>query len=311
MRQNRNERVPLPWTSMAACSAALDELGPRVVVEASLRAAEALEPSLNAWIHLHRAAASAAAEELESQANSRRGPLFGLPISIKDNIAERGFVCSAGSRVYGDFVPEHDATVVRRLRAAGAVILGRSNMHELADGVTSENPHYGAVHNPWRLGFHPGGSSGGSAVSLSSGTVVGSLGGDTGGSVRIPASLCGIVGLKPSRGLVPTDGVVPLTPTLDHLGPMARSVHDTSLLLSVIARHPTPQSSSDGLEAAPPRLEIGVLDASSAICDASVWELFERSLVLMRGLGWSTRAVGLEGFMSGLGLLSAIFARLA
>ena len=154
---------------------------------------------------------------------------------MKDNIWTRGIRTTAGSKILADFVPEFDATVARRLSRAGAILLGKTILHEFAYGITSENPHYGPVHNPWDLERTPGGSSGGSAASLASGIGFASVGTDTGGSIRIPAALCGIVGLKPTFGRVSCHGVVPLARSLDHAGPLARSVADAAILLRAIA----------------------------------------------------------------------------
>jgi aspartyl-tRNA(Asn)/glutamyl-tRNA(Gln) amidotransferase subunit A len=152
------------------------------------------------------------------------GPLSGVPISLKDLIYTRGLRTTGGSKHLANFIPKRDAEIVRRLRAAGAVILGKNTLHEWAFGVTSNNEHYGAVHNPYDTSRIPGGSSGGSAVAVAMGMGEASIGTDTGGSIRIPASLCGVVGLKPTYGAVSLDGVIPLSSTMDHVGPLARSV---------------------------------------------------------------------------------------
>jgi aspartyl-tRNA(Asn)/glutamyl-tRNA(Gln) amidotransferase subunit A len=162
------------------------------------------------------------------------GPLFGIPISLKDNIHTAGIRTTAGSKILRDFVPLHDAPVVTALKKAGAIILGKTNMHEFAYGVTSNNPHYGPVRNPWDQARIAGGSSGGSAAALAAGLCYGSVGTDTGGSIRIPSSLCGVVGLKPGLGRISVQGVVPLSPTLDVVGPLARSAGDAALLFDPI-----------------------------------------------------------------------------
>jgi aspartyl-tRNA(Asn)/glutamyl-tRNA(Gln) amidotransferase subunit A len=169
-----------------------------------------------------------------NNARRDRGPLHGIPISLKDNIYTAEVRTTAGSRVLREFVPLHDAPVVSALKEAGAVLLGKTNMHEFAYGTTSNNPHYGAVRNPWDLSRIAGGSSGGSAAALAAGLCYGSIGTDTGGSIRIPSSLCGVVGLKPGLGRVSTDDVVPLSPTLDFVGPLARNAADAALLLEAI-----------------------------------------------------------------------------
>jgi aspartyl-tRNA(Asn)/glutamyl-tRNA(Gln) amidotransferase subunit A len=163
-----------------------------------------------------------------------RGPLHGVPISLKDNIYTKDIRTTGGSKILKEFVPLHDAPVVTALKKAGAVILGKTNMHEFAYGVTTENPHFGPTRNPWDRERIAGGSSGGSAAALAAGLCYGSIGTDTGGSIRIPASLCGVVGLKPGLGRVNPEDVIPLSPTLDFVGPLARTVEDAALLLDPI-----------------------------------------------------------------------------
>ncbi len=203
---------------------------------------EQLNPKLNAYITITAELALAQAKKAESElfaprgrkSYRDRGPLHGVPISLKDNIYTEGIRTTAGSKILKDFIPQHDAKVVIQLKEAGAVILGKANMHEFAYGVTSNNPHYGPVRNPWDLERIPGGSSGGSAAAVAAGLCYGSIGTDTGGSIRIPASLCGVVGLKPSWGRVSCEGVVPLSPLLDCAGPLARTVRDVAILTAAI-----------------------------------------------------------------------------
>ena len=164
----------------------------------------------------------------------RLGPLLGIPISLKDNIYTAGIRTTAGSKILQDFLPLHDAPVVTALKKAGVIMLGKTNMHEFAYGATCNNPHYGPVRNPWNETQIAGGSSGGSAAALAAGLCYGSIGTDTGGSIRIPASLCGVVGLKPGLGRVSAEDVIPLSPTLDFVGPLARSAEDAALLLEPI-----------------------------------------------------------------------------
>ena len=173
----------------------------------------------------------------ELAAGADRGPLHGIPIALKDLFCTKGVRTTAGSKIYAAFVPEIDAAVVERLRAAGAVMLGKLNMHELAYGITSANPHFGAVRNPWNTAHSPGGSSGGSGAAVATGMVFMAMGSDTGGSIRIPASFCGTVGLKPTYGRVSRYGVLPLGFSLDHVGPLTRSVRDAALTLNAIAGH--------------------------------------------------------------------------
>jgi aspartyl-tRNA(Asn)/glutamyl-tRNA(Gln) amidotransferase subunit A len=175
-----------------------------------------------------------------------RGPLHGIPVALKDLYDTAGIRTTGGSRVFADRVPERDCAVVERLRAAGAVFLGKLNLHEWALGVTNQNPHFGPACNPWDTTRIPGGSSGGSAIAVASGFCYVSPGSDTGGSIRIPASLCGVAGLKPTYGRVSLRGVIPLSWTLDHSGPLARTVGDLALALNAIAGHdPLDPSSSD------------------------------------------------------------------
>jgi len=176
-------------------------------------------------------------EELSGTTRGKRGdrgPLHGIPISLKDNIYTKDIRTTGGSKILREFLPLHDAPVVEALKRAGAVILGKTNMHEFAYGVTTNNPHFGPARNPWNRERIAGGSSGGSAAALAAGLCFGSIGSDTGGSIRIPAALCGVVGLKPGLGRVSADDVIPLSPTLDFMGPLARTVEDTALLLEPI-----------------------------------------------------------------------------
>ncbi|HKI11469.1 MAG TPA: amidase [Candidatus Acidoferrum sp.] len=201
-----------------------------------------LNPRFNAYLTLCEEQALRQASRAESALVAKRrgkgtrdlGPLHGIPISLKDNIYTAGIRTTGGSKILQDFVPLHDAPVVTALKKAGAIILGKTNMHEFAYGATSNNPHYGPVRNPWDETRIAGGSSGGSAAALAAGLCYGSIGTDTGGSIRIPASLCGVVGLKPGLGRVSTEDVIPLSPTLDFVGPLARSVEDAGLLLEPI-----------------------------------------------------------------------------
>ncbi len=192
---------------------------------------------LNAFITVVADHARAEARHAEKQFR-RRGttsPLCGIPVAIKDNFFTRGILTTAGSSILSDFIPETDSDVVRNLKRAGAIVLGKTNMHEFAYGITNENPHYGPARNPWDLDRVTGGSSGGSAAALAMGIGYAATGTDTGGSIRIPSALCGIVGLKPTFGLVSVEGVVPLAKTLDHAGPMARTVTDVCIMLEAIA----------------------------------------------------------------------------
>jgi aspartyl-tRNA(Asn)/glutamyl-tRNA(Gln) amidotransferase subunit A len=213
------------------------KLSPVELVKLLLARIEQLNPQLNAYLTIiaEQALARARSAEREILRGRWRGPLHGIPISLKDNIWTRGVRTTAGSKILSGFVPDQDASVVRRLQRAGAIVLGKTNMHEFAYGVTTNNPHFGPTRNPWDTTRIPGGSSGGSAAAVAAGLCFASVGSDTGGSIRIPAALCGIVGLKPTFGLVSCQGVVPLSPSLDHTGPLARTVADVAVLLGIIA----------------------------------------------------------------------------
>ena len=219
------------------------EISPVELVNAALARIERLNPSINAFVTVlgDRARKKARAAEVEFKRARRAGtakpasPLFGIPISLKDNFLTRGIRTRAGSKILADFIPKEDSEVAARLAGAGAILLGKTNMHEFAYGISNENPHYGAVHNPWALDCISGGSSGGSAAATAAGMCFASVGTDTGGSIRIPAALCGIVGLKPTYGLVSVAGVIPLAQSLDHVGPLARSVADACIMLQAIA----------------------------------------------------------------------------
>ncbi len=207
------------------------------LVTAALASIQRLQPQLNSFLTVTAESALERARlaDAELAAGADRGPLHGIPVAVKDVFSTRGVRTTCGSLLLADHVPDHDAAVVERLRNAGAVLVGKTSMHELAYGITSNNPHYGAVRNPWNTGHVPGGSSGGSGAAVSSGQVFIAMGSDTGGSIRIPAAFCGCVGLKPTTGRVSRYGVLPLDFTLDHMGPLTRSVRDAALCLNVLA----------------------------------------------------------------------------
>ena len=222
------------------------ELSPVEIVDAHLRRIDAIDGALNSFITLLRDESIAAAREAEGAIASGGyiGPLHGLPIGLKDLYYTKGIRTTMGSKIMGEFVPDADAAVTERFHAAGAIVIGKLQMHEFALGATSENPHYGPAHNPWDTGRMTGGSSGGSGSAVASGQCMGALGSDTGGSVRIPASLCGIVGLKPTFGRVSRYGVYPLSWSFDTVGPMTRTVRDAALVLNAIAGHDSRDLSS-------------------------------------------------------------------
>jgi aspartyl-tRNA(Asn)/glutamyl-tRNA(Gln) amidotransferase subunit A len=249
------------------------------------------------------ALAAAAAAEQEIARGHHRGPLHGIPIALKDLVMTRGIRTTCGSRILRDWIPDADAAVASRLAEAGAILLGKLNMHEFAYGPTGVNPHYGTPRNPWDRTRMPGGSSSGSGVAVAAGLAAGALGTDTGGSVRIPAALCGIVGLKPTYGRVSRAGVIPLAWSLDHVGPMTRTVTDAALLLQVLAgRDPADPSTAAvpvpdyrrALEGEVRGLRLGLLkDYFFAHLDAGVRDAVLRGARSLEGLGASVEEVAL------------------
>jgi aspartyl-tRNA(Asn)/glutamyl-tRNA(Gln) amidotransferase subunit A len=213
------------------------KISPVELTKACLNEIERLNPILNVFITVTAEAALTAARQAESEIHQGdwRGPLHGIPIGLKDIIDTAGIRTTAASAVFKDRVPGQDAEVTRRLRTAGTIFLGKQNLHEFAYGGSSIVSHFGDVHNPWNFDHIAGGSSGGSAAAVAAGLGYGAIGTDTAGSVREPASQCGIVGLKPTFGRVSTRGVIPLSPSFDHVGPLSRTVADTTLLFQAIA----------------------------------------------------------------------------
>jgi aspartyl-tRNA(Asn)/glutamyl-tRNA(Gln) amidotransferase subunit A len=207
------------------------------VLDATRERIQKLNPKLNAFITILDDSARREAKHADSLIKQGKylGPLHGIPISFKDLIYVNGVKSTSGSKILADFVPDYDSTVTRKLRKAGAIIVGTNNTHEFACGITNINPHYGSSKNPWDPARMSGGSSGGSAVAVSSGMSLASIGTDTSGSIRVPASLCGIFGLKPTYGRVSKHGVMPLAPSIDHIGPLARSAWDIAAVLQGIA----------------------------------------------------------------------------
>jgi aspartyl-tRNA(Asn)/glutamyl-tRNA(Gln) amidotransferase subunit A len=216
------------------------------LVDTTIEKIEKLNPKLNAFITIIDQSARMEAERADSLIKQGKylGPLHGIPISLKDLIYIKGVKSTSGSKILADFVPDYDSTITRNLREAGAVIIGTNNLHEFASGITGINPHYGSSKNPWDLARMSGGSSGGSAVAVSSGMSLASIGTDTSGSIRVPSSLCGIFGLKPTYGRVSKYGVMPLAPSIDHIGPLARSVWDIAAVLKAVAGYDTRDASS-------------------------------------------------------------------
>lgn len=244
------------------------ELSPREAVERYLTRIEA-HGELNAYITVR------GEEALAEAAAAPPGPLHGVPIAVKDTIDVAGTRTTAGSRILADNVAARDATVVARLRAAGAVILGKLNTHEFAYGATTTSPHFGPARNPYDTERICGGSSGGSGCAAAAGLAAGTLGTDTGGSVRIPACLCGVVGLRPTPGVVPTDGVFPTSWTFDTVGPIARTAEDCALLLEAIAWAPL------RLDVDPRALRIGLVTPLLERADPRIAALVEDAVGLL------------------------------
>jgi aspartyl-tRNA(Asn)/glutamyl-tRNA(Gln) amidotransferase subunit A len=207
------------------------------LTEAALGRIAADNPKLNAFLTVleDSARAQAKAADAELACGTDRGPLHGIPIAVKDVFETRGIRTTCGSVLFKDNVPARNAAVVERLAAAGVVLVGKTGMHELAYGITSNNPHFGTIRNPCDPNRIPGGSSGGSGAAVAADMVFMAMGSDTGGSIRIPASFCGTVGLKPTSGRVSRYGVMPLDFSLDHMGPLTRSARDAALTLQAIA----------------------------------------------------------------------------
>src|SRR5437660_1303275 len=250
--QNSSQTNDLAFLSLTELSELIRsrKVSPVEVTRNILERIERLNPALDAFITVTRDVAMKSAQEaeLEIQQKKWRGPLHGVPIAVKDLFDTAGIKTTAGSAVFKDRVPEQDAEVIRRLKSAGAVLLGKTNMHEFAFGGSSLVTYFGGVHNPWDLDRIAGGSSGGSAAAVAAGLCYGSLGSDTAGSIRNPAAYCGIVGYKPTYGLVSTRGVIPLSWSLDHVGPMTRTVTDAALLLQAIAGYDSEEITSVQME---------------------------------------------------------------
>jgi len=281
------------------------KLSPAELTEAYLDRIEKLNPKINAYVTVtaERARADARRATDEIARGGYRGPLHGIPVALKDLFETAGVRTTAGSKFFADYVPAADSTAAKRLRDAGSVLLGKLNTHEFAYGVTTDNPHFGATRNPWDLSRIPGGSSGGSGAAIAAELATTTLGTDTGGSIRIPASLCGAVGLKPTYGRVSKAGVFPLSYIFDHPGPIARTVEDAAIVLEAIAGY-------DPADAACARVPVesyarelgrGVKGLRVGVprryfydrLDAEVATAIEASLGVLAGLGAEVRDVDL------------------
>jgi len=272
------------------------EISPVDVTEAYLGRIEQTDASLRAYITVTDTLARKAAKKAEAEiaAGKWRGPFHGIPIALKDLVYTKGIRTTGGSKILTDFKPDHDATVWTRLNRAGAVLLGKLNLHEFAYGITSSNPHHGIVRNPYALDRIPGGSSGGSAAAIVARSAAATIGTDTGGSIRIPAAFCGCVGMKPTWSRVSRYGVLPLAYTLDHVGPITRTVRDAAMMLQVIAGVDRNDSTSSrervpdfaaGLERDISDVRVGVIRELNDGLSDDVARSFNTALETLRSLG--------------------------
>lgn len=276
-------------------SSIVEGAGGAARVEAALQRIDALEDRLNAFVFVHPHAAQEAAE------SAGNGPLSGWPIAHKDLFFTAGQPTTAGSDLLRDHVPEHDATVVARLRRAGAVSVGKLATHEFATGITGTVSAFGPTRNPWDTDRIPGGSSCGSAAAVAAGLIRGATATDTGGSIRIPAACCGVVGFKPGYGTVPTAGVIPFSWSLDHVGPIARTVTDARTLLAAMRDH-TPETSP------PAAVRIGVPEQPLHECRPDVADALERMAGDLRRIGHHVATVTLPpGLFDVAPVAAAIF----
>ncbi len=293
------------------------ELSPLELTEAYLARIAELDPRVNAYITVtsERARVDARRATDELEAGRARGPLHGIPIALKDLYGTAGIRTTAGAKIHADHVPVEDCTVARRLRDAGTILLGKLNTHEYAYGVTTNNPHFGPTRNPWNLEHIPGGSSGGSGAAIAAGLATATTGTDTGGSIRMPASVCGVVGLKPTYGRVSKAGVFPLSYLFDHAGPITRTVEDAALVLNAIAGYDPADPATvrtavddytEALAGGVRGLRIGVpRPYFFAQLDDEVATAVERALDELRSLGAEVRDVEVPDVEAGL---NAVFA---
>jgi aspartyl-tRNA(Asn)/glutamyl-tRNA(Gln) amidotransferase subunit A len=277
------------------------------IVKAVLERAHRYEPLLNSFITLTPELAIQRAREMdvEMARGHYRGPLHGVPIAIKDHIDSAGVPTTAGAKSRKSNVPAKDAAVTRRMKEAGAVIIGKANMNKFASGESGENPDFGRIGNPWGKDFSPGGSSGGSGAHVAAGVVPLSIGSDNGGSVRIPAALCGVVGLKPTHGRVSQEGIHPRLYSLDHPGPLTRSVEDCAIALQVLAGHdvgdtttarkPVPDYTKQ-LRLAINGIRVGVDPGYHTVGHTEVLAAFEAALDVLRQLGATVTDVSIPRY---------------
>ena len=281
----------------AATELVAHRLSPVELTQAYLDRIAEIDPLINAYITVtaDRALDQAKQAEAEIVSGNYKGPLHGIPIGLKDLFDTKGIRTTAGSKIMAERVPSEDGHVVSLLNHAGAILLGKLNMHEFAFGITNVNPHYGPARNSWNKDRITGGSSGGSGTAMAAGLCAAALGSDTGGSIRIPACFCGIVGLKPTYGRVSKRGVMPLSWSLDHVGPMTRTVEDAALMLQVIAGYDTQDPGSTDIAVPNYSAEIakGIKGMRIAVLrggyvlpmDADIESAFEESIKTLKSLG--------------------------
>jgi aspartyl-tRNA(Asn)/glutamyl-tRNA(Gln) amidotransferase subunit A len=292
-------------------------ISPVELTEAYLARIEAIEKRVAAYITVtaDRARADAMRADSEIAAGHWRGPFHGVPVALKDLCYTSGIRTTGGAKILADFVPAYDATVWARLAEAGAVLLGKLNLHEFANGASSSNPHFGFVRNPYNLEHIPGGSSGGSGAAIVARTAAATIGTDTGGSIRVPAAFCGCVGLKQTWSRVSRYGVLPLSDSLDHTGPITRTVRDAALMLNIIAgydpndatssREPVPDYTSR-LDAGIAGMRFGVIRELTVGASDEVLDSFRAAVKMIESLGARVDEVSIPSIDSGILLASAI-----
>ncbi len=309
-----NKNIDLANLSIEQAARALRdrELSPLELTDAYLDRIERLNPRINAYITVtaERAREDARRATEEFAAGKLRGPLHGIPIAHKDLYETAGIRTTGGSKIHADHIPDADSTVARKLREAGTILLGKLNTHEYAYGVTTNNPHYGPTRNPWDPARIPAGSSGGSGAAIAAGLATATTGSDTGGSIRMPASLCGVVGLKPSYGRVSKAGVLPLSYLFDHTGPLTRTVMDAGLMFNAMAGYDPADPSSlclpvqdvtAGIDAGIRGLRIGVPRGYFfEQLEDEVATALEAAIAELRRLGAEVREVDIPGVLEGV-----------
>jgi aspartyl-tRNA(Asn)/glutamyl-tRNA(Gln) amidotransferase subunit A len=292
-----SEDLTMLTISQAAKLIEKREVSPVALTDAYLARIERLNPAINAYVTITADLARTGAREAEAEIarSAYRGPLHGIPIGLKDLYDTAGIETAGGSKILKGRVPQRDSTCARKLNEAGAVLLGKTNTHEFAWGATTNNPHTGPTHNPWKLDRIPGGSSGGSGAAIAARMAAGTLGTDTGGSIRIPAAMCGCVGLKPTFGRVSKAGVLPMSWQFDHPGPIVKCVEDAAIILNAIAGYdaadfatvpvPVPDY-REGLDRGIQGMRIGVpREQFFGLVDPELRVSVEEAIETLRGLG--------------------------